>query len=148
MTKFLRGRRVVTSKPFKPGLTSFSETLALFFIQCLSFLKTKLQNRKNDSQAYKIFLNFGTFLHPFSLIWENEATGQKNGPLAYKQNWLATLLEEFTKTLSQISWPLSCLLQESRSQHCIVRVQKRRSCSGNQIILAIKVRAATINLML
>ena len=33
------GRRVATCKPGKLGLTSFSETLALFFIQFLSFGK-------------------------------------------------------------------------------------------------------------
>ena len=35
-------RRVATCKPGKPGLTSFSETLALFFIQFLSFWKMKV----------------------------------------------------------------------------------------------------------
>ena len=34
-------RRVATCKPGKPGLTSFSETLALSFIQ-------KVQDRRND----------------------------------------------------------------------------------------------------
>ena len=41
-------RRVATCKPGKPGLTSFSETLALFFIQFLSFRKMKVQDRQND----------------------------------------------------------------------------------------------------
>ena len=40
-------RRVSTCKPGKPGLTSFSETLALFFIQFLSFWKMKVQDRQN-----------------------------------------------------------------------------------------------------
>ena len=40
-------RRVATCKPGKPGLTSFSETLALFFIQILSFRKMKVQDRQN-----------------------------------------------------------------------------------------------------
>ena len=40
-------RRVATCKPGKPGLTSFSETLALFFIQFLSFRKMKVQDRQN-----------------------------------------------------------------------------------------------------
>ena len=40
-------RRVATCKPGKPGLTSFSETLALFFIQLLSFRKMKVQDRQN-----------------------------------------------------------------------------------------------------
>ena len=41
-------RRVGTCKPGKPGLTSFSETLALFFIQFLSFRKMKVQDRQNE----------------------------------------------------------------------------------------------------
>ena len=40
-------RRIATCKPGKPGLTSFSETLALFFIQVLSFRKMKVQDRQN-----------------------------------------------------------------------------------------------------
>ena len=40
-------RRVATCKPGKPGRTSFSETLALFFIQFLSFRKMKVQDRQN-----------------------------------------------------------------------------------------------------
>ena len=40
-------RRVATCKPGKPGLTSFSETLALFFLQFLSFRKMKVQDRQN-----------------------------------------------------------------------------------------------------
>ena len=40
-------RRVATCKPGKPGLTRFSETLALFFIQFLSFRKMKVQDRQN-----------------------------------------------------------------------------------------------------
>ena len=43
----LSNRRVATCKPGKPGLTSFSETLALFFIQFLSFRKMKVQGRQN-----------------------------------------------------------------------------------------------------
>ena len=40
-------RRVATCKPGKPGLTSFSETLALFFTQFLSLRKMKVQDRQN-----------------------------------------------------------------------------------------------------
>ena len=40
-------RRVATCKPGEPGLISFSETLALFFIQFLSFRKMKVQDRQN-----------------------------------------------------------------------------------------------------
>ena len=40
-------RRVATCKPGMPGLTSFSETLTLFFIQFLSFRKTKVQDKQN-----------------------------------------------------------------------------------------------------
>ena len=40
-------RRVATCKPGKPGLTSFSETLALFFIQFLSFRKMKIEDKQN-----------------------------------------------------------------------------------------------------
>ena len=50
-------RRVATCKPGKPGLTSFSETLAPFFIQFLSFRKMKVQDRQNGQsksfQAYQ-----------------------------------------------------------------------------------------------
>ena len=38
-------RRVATCKPGKPGLTSFSETLAFFFIQFLSSRKMKVQEQ-------------------------------------------------------------------------------------------------------
>ena len=38
-------RRVATCKPGKPGLTSFSETLTLFFIQFLLFRKMKVLYR-------------------------------------------------------------------------------------------------------
>ena len=41
-------RRVATCKPGKPGRPSFSETLALFFIQFLSFRKMKIQNTQNS----------------------------------------------------------------------------------------------------
>ena len=40
-------RRVATCKPGKPRLTIFSETLALFFVQFLSFRKMKAQDRQN-----------------------------------------------------------------------------------------------------
>ena len=40
-------RRVATYKPGKPGLTGFSETLALYFIQFLSLRKMKVQDRQN-----------------------------------------------------------------------------------------------------
>ena len=43
----MEDRRVATCKPGKPGLTNFSETLALFFIQFLSFRKMKVQDRQN-----------------------------------------------------------------------------------------------------
>ena len=47
MQTFLHVRRVATCKPGKPGLTSFSKTLALLFIQFLSFRKMKAQERQN-----------------------------------------------------------------------------------------------------
>ena len=40
-------RRVATCKPGKPGLNCFSETLALFFSQFLSFRKMKVQDKQN-----------------------------------------------------------------------------------------------------
>ena len=40
-------RRVAKCKPGKPGLSSVSETLALFFIQFLSFRKMNVQDRQN-----------------------------------------------------------------------------------------------------
>ena len=46
-TKLAPFRRVATCKPGKPRLTSFSETLALFFVQFLSFRKMKVQDRQN-----------------------------------------------------------------------------------------------------
>ena len=52
----LVGRRVATCKPGKPGLTSFSETLAFFFIQFLSFRKMKVQDRQNDpSKSFRAY---------------------------------------------------------------------------------------------
>ena len=39
-------RRVATCKPGKPRLTSFSETLAVFFFQFLLFRKIKKQHRQ------------------------------------------------------------------------------------------------------
>ena len=43
----IKSRRVAIFKPGKPGLTSFSETVALFFIQFLSFRKMKVQDRQS-----------------------------------------------------------------------------------------------------
>ena len=40
-------RRVATCMPGKPGLTSFSQNLALYFIQSLSFRKMNVQDRQN-----------------------------------------------------------------------------------------------------
>ena len=40
-------KRVAICKPGKPGLTSFSETLALFLIQYLSLRKMKVQDKQN-----------------------------------------------------------------------------------------------------
>ena len=40
-------RHIATCKQGKPRLTSFSETLALFFIQFLSFRKMKVQDKQN-----------------------------------------------------------------------------------------------------
>ena len=49
-------RRVATCKPGKPGLTSFSETLALFFVQFLSFPKMKVQDRQNGpSKSFRAY---------------------------------------------------------------------------------------------
>ena len=53
MTAF---RRTVTCKPGKPRLTSFSETLVLFFIQFLSFRKMKVQDRQNGpSKSFRAY---------------------------------------------------------------------------------------------
>ena len=49
-------RRVATCKTGKPGLTSFSETLALFFNQFLSFRKMKVQDRQNcSSKSFRAY---------------------------------------------------------------------------------------------
>ena len=49
-------RRVATCKPGKPGLTSFSETLAFFFIQFISFRKMKVQGRQNGpSKSFRAY---------------------------------------------------------------------------------------------
>ena len=49
-------RHVGNSKPGKPGLTSFSETLALFFIQFLSFRKKKVQeSQKGYSKSFRAY---------------------------------------------------------------------------------------------
>ena len=45
-------RPVATCKPGKPRLTSFSKTLALFFIQFLSFRKMKVQDKQNDPSDF------------------------------------------------------------------------------------------------
>ena len=48
--------RVATCKPGKPGLTSFSETLAFFFIQFISFRKMKVQERQNGpSKSFRAY---------------------------------------------------------------------------------------------
>ena len=51
-------RRVATCKPGKPGLTSFTETLALFFIQFLSFRKMKIQDRQNGPSKSFCYVTF------------------------------------------------------------------------------------------
>ena len=43
---YVRGVATCTRKPDKPGLTSLSETLALFFIQFLLFRKMNVQERQ------------------------------------------------------------------------------------------------------
>ena len=49
-------RSVASCKPGKPGLTSFSETLAPFFIQFLSFRKMKVQDRqKGPSKSFRAY---------------------------------------------------------------------------------------------
>ena len=42
-------RRVATCMPGKPGPTSFSKTLALFFIQFVSFRKMKVRDGQNEN---------------------------------------------------------------------------------------------------
>ena len=46
-SKWLHARRVPTCMTGTPGLTNFSETLALFFIQFLSVREMKVQDRQN-----------------------------------------------------------------------------------------------------
>ena len=53
-----KSRRVATCKPGKPGLTSSSETLALFFIQFFSFWKMKIQDRQNDPSKSFCYVTF------------------------------------------------------------------------------------------
>ena len=49
-------RHVATCKPGMPGLTSFSETLILFFVQFLSFRKMKVQDRQNcPSKSFRAY---------------------------------------------------------------------------------------------
>ena len=50
-SSILTSRRIATCKPGKPGLTSFSETLTLFFIQFFSFWKAKVQGRQNGTSG-------------------------------------------------------------------------------------------------
>ena len=48
--------RVATCTLDKPGLNSFSETLALFFIQFFSFRKMKVQARQNGpSKSFRAY---------------------------------------------------------------------------------------------
>ena len=58
-------RHVATCKPGKPGLTSFSETLALFFIQFLSFRKMKVQDRQNGPSSLPKKNWLATHLHNY-----------------------------------------------------------------------------------
>ena len=63
-------RRVATCKPGKPGLTSFSETLALFFIQFLSFRKMKVQDRQNGlSGLPEKLAGYAPGMELTSMVW-------------------------------------------------------------------------------
>ena len=56
--------RIATCKPGKPGLTSFSEILALFFVRFLSFRKMKLQDIQNGrSKTFQAYLKKTGWLH-------------------------------------------------------------------------------------
>ena len=61
----LKDMRVATCKPGKFGLTSFSETLALFFIQFLSFRKMKIQDRQNGPSKLFCYVTFLLCLGPW-----------------------------------------------------------------------------------
>ena len=52
-TIYMQARTVATCKP---GLISFSETLALFFIRFLPFQKMKVQDRQNGSSKRVFFI--------------------------------------------------------------------------------------------
>ena len=53
---YWRPGAVATCKPGKPGLTNFSETLAFFFIQFISFRKMKVQDRQNGpSKSFRAY---------------------------------------------------------------------------------------------
>ena len=79
-------RRVAICKPGKPGLTSFSETLALFLIQFLSFRKMKLQDRQNyPSKSFRAY--------------QKKLAGYATGK--YAVLWLTWL---FTKIRQNFEW--------------------------------------------
>ena len=63
-------RRVATCKQGKPGLTSFSETLALFFIQFLSFRKMRVQDRQNGPSCLPE--NIGWLRAWLKSVWRRE----------------------------------------------------------------------------
>ena len=61
-------RRVATCKPGKPGLTSFSETLALFFIR---FRKMKVQDRQNGpSKSFRAYQKKTGWLHAYRVNYK------------------------------------------------------------------------------
>ena len=70
-------RRVATCKPGKPRLTSFPETLALFFIQFLSFRKIKVQDRQNGPS--KLFR-----------AYQKKLAGYAPGSINISNTWLGT----------------------------------------------------------
>ena len=79
-------RRVATCKPGRPGLTSFSETLVVFFIQFLSFGKMKAQDRQNGPSGLP------------------------------EKDWLATRLMYEARQVDTWPFPRKCFVQHPRSR--------------------------------
>ena len=83
-------RSVGTSRPGKPGLTSFCETLGCTFLHPISLIsENEATEQIKWSQGLQVFCSH-PFFHLFSLISENEAKGQIKWSqcLPAKTGWL------------------------------------------------------------
>lgn len=89
-------RRLATSRPVQPGLTSFLETLALFFIQFFSFRIIKLQDICNDPSKTFCFI-FSALNHTRCLLFLSSCESQ----LTSKNRRVVLLLFNFFSSRSE-----------------------------------------------